>query len=102
MVLKNHKDTKMWEVVLELLEGRNGNGETYEVNHPLHKLTVDCGKQLKSSLEITGTKFVQLCPEISGSMGSLDIDDEYVDEECSIPIDTLVVHMTNGATAAEN
>ena len=37
-----------------------------------------------------------LCDGILGVMGDLDVDEDYVNEEVSIPIDTLVCHMTRG------
>ena len=56
---------------------------------------------METSLAIAGTKFVRLCPGISVIIGDLKIDPDYVDEDCSIPIDTLVVNMSIGAAEVE-
>ena len=99
---KNHvalchkRDTKMRDVVESLREGWYGNGDKYKDTHPLFKRPVDCSKLWDTSLEIATTKFVALCDGISGVMGDLVVDEDYVDEEVSLPIDTLVCHMTRG------
>ena len=99
--MKHHMDTKMHDVVQALREGWYGNGEAYANDHPLRTLPVDCMKLVEKTLDIAGTKFVRLYPAILGSMGDLEIDTEYVDEDCTIPIDTLVVNMSNGVAEAE-
>ena len=101
MNLKHHMDTMMHDVVQELHEGWHDNGETYNHDHPLRKLPVDCMKLVETSLAIAGTKFFRLCPGISGTMGELKIDSEYIDEESNIPIDTLVNNMSIGAAEVE-
>ena len=86
----------MRESVESLQEGWYDNGDKYEDTYPLFKWPVDCSKLWKISLKIVTTKFVLLCDGVSGVMGDFDVDEDYVDEEVSIPIDTLVCHMTSG------
>ena len=72
------------------------NGDIYSHDHPLKKRAVDCCKLWRTCLRIAGTKFVSLCEGISGDKGSLGVDEAYVDEDVSLPIDTLVVDLTRG------
>ena len=65
------------------------------MDHILRKKAVDCRKLWSKCLTIAGTKFVPLCNGISGQIGSLVVDKNYVDEEFVIPIDTLVTDLTN-------
>ena len=37
------------------------------------------------------TTYVGLCEGLSGEIGSLIVDDTYVDEQVNLPIDTLIV-----------
>ena len=46
-------------------------------------------------MKIAGTKYVGLCDGISGEIGSLNVDENYVEEEVDLPIDTLVTDLTN-------
>ena len=47
------------------------------------------------SLKMATTKFVPICRGIQGTIGSLVVDPNYTPEEVSVPIDTLIVHITN-------
>ena len=44
-------------------------------------------------LNDAGHKFVPLCKGISGTIGSLDIDKNYMGEPTKLPIDTLVLNL---------
>ena len=101
VALKHKHETTMRDVVESLREGWYGNGDEYEDTHPLFKRPVDCLKLWQKSLEIATTKFVKLCDGISGVMGDLDVDRDFVDKEVSIPIDTLVCHVSRGDDALE-
>ena len=47
-------------------------------------------------------KFVPLCGDVDGRIGELNVDESYKDGEVSIPIDTLVVSLTqNGQEVDE-
>ena len=46
-------------------------------------------------LKIAGTKYVGLCDGILGKIGSLNVDENYLEEEVDLPIDTLVTDLTN-------
>ena len=45
-------------------------------------------------LKFAGTKYVGICDGIPGKMGELVIDPNWDDEIVSIPIDTLMVDLT--------
>ena len=44
---------------------------------------------------MVGTKFVGLCGGVSGTIGDLIVDENYVDERVVLPIDTLVQDLTS-------
>ena len=44
---------------------------------------------------MAGTKFVGLCGGLSGTIGHLIVDPDYVDERVALPIDTLVQDLTS-------
>ena len=88
----------MREVVKALREGWYGNGNAYPANHPLSKRAVDCSGLWRTALHCAGTIYVPICDGISGEIGDLVIDDSHTDELCDIPIDTLVLDMTNEET----
>ena len=75
------------ETVSQLREGWCGNGDTYPVRHYLQKEPVDCGKLFQQAHEAARTKFISMCGGISGTIGALDVDPDYQDEEVDIPID---------------
>ena len=60
----------------------------------MRKKPVDCHKLWATCLGIAGTKFVSLSEGISGEIGSLVVDKNYVDDSPDLPIDTLVVDLT--------
>ena len=84
----------MKDVVKNLREGWYGNGDDYPVGHPLRKQPVDCRKLWQKCLDIAGTKFVTLCEDITGKIGSLVDAEEFTNEPVDILIDTLVIDMT--------
>jgi hypothetical protein len=83
----------MKETVSHVREGWHGNGETYPVEHLYRKAPVDCGKLFQACVTAAGTKFIPLCEGISGTIGNLEIDPTYQEEEIDIPIDALVVDL---------
>ena len=46
-------------------------------------------------MAIAGTKFVPLCDGISGEIGSIIVDETFVDESVTLPIDTLIIDLTS-------
>ena len=46
-------------------------------------------------MKFARTKFIPLCDGISGTVEDLVIDENYVDEEVDVPIDTLVLNLAN-------
>ena len=94
MALMYFNDITMRDVVKHLREGWYGNVNKYCDGQSLKKLSVDCRKLWKTCLDIAGTKFVPICDGISGKIGSLVVDETFVDESIDLPIDTLVVDLT--------
>ena len=86
---------KMKEVVKYLREGWYGNGNKYVHGHPFKKLPVSCQKLWRKCKNVAGTKFVGLCGGLSGTIGHLIVDPDYVDERVALPIDTLVQDLTS-------
>jgi transposase len=84
----------MKEMVSHVREGWNGNGETYPVGDLYRKAPVDCEKLYQESIKAAATKFIPLCEGISGTIGALTIDPTYQDDEVDIPIDALVLGLT--------
>ena len=90
-----NNDAKLKDIVRYLREGWYGNGEKFHVGHPLRKRGFDYRALWRTWLKIAGTKYVGLCDGISGEIGSLNVDENYVEEEVDLPIDTLVTDLTN-------
>jgi hypothetical protein len=57
------------------------------VGHSDRKEGVDCSKLLRTSLDFAATKFVPLCDGISGTIGTLVVDGDYVEDAVAFPID---------------
>ena len=93
--LKYHNGFKMKEVVRYLRDGWYGNGEEFLAGHPYRKRPVDCRKLWKTCVNVAGTKFVPLYGGILGMIGDLVVDETWVDEEVTLPIDTMVVDLTS-------
>ena len=87
-------DITMKDVVIHLREGWYGNGNKYCDGHVLKKRPIDCRKLWRTCLDIAGTKFVAICDGISGNIGSLLVDETFIDESVDLPIDTFVVDVT--------
>ena len=102
-VALNHcYDIKMKDVVKYLREGWYGNGEKYPPGHPLRKQHVDCRKLWMHCLTDASKIFVPICGGLEGEIGSLNVDENWKDDEVSIPIDTLIVDLTrNGLEVDE-
>ena len=84
----------MKDCVKYLKEGWYGNGDKFPDNHAYRKQPVNCQKLWDKCLHFAGTKYMDMCSGISGMMGQLEIDPNWQDESVSIPIDTLVVNLT--------
>ena len=85
----------MRETVRDLREGWYGTGTRYPEGDLRFKKPVDCSKLWKKSLSCATTKFIPLCTGISGTIYDLTVDSTYVPEPVRVPIDTLVVDLTN-------
>lgn len=95
VALKFQNDFKMRDIVKYLREGWYGNGNQFIDGHPYQKKPVDCRKLWNTCLKFARTKFIPLCDGISGTVEDLVIDENYVDEEVDVPIDTLVLNLAN-------
>mmetsp|Transcript_28743 Transcript_28743/g.35047 ORF Transcript_28743/g.35047 Transcript_28743/m.35047 type:complete len:100 (+) Transcript_28743:451-750(+) len=84
----------MRDVVRALREGWHGNGNKFPANHPLSKRAVDCWGQWRTYLKYAGTIYIPICVGILGEIGSLVVDELHTDETCDIPIDILVLDLT--------
>ena len=84
----------MRETVWLLREEWYGTGETYLDGHPLRKTKIDCNKLIEHSTKIASAKFVPVCRGLEGTIGSLNIDENYMAEPCEVPIDTLVLTLS--------
>ena len=85
---------KMKDVVQQLREGCYGNGDKYAIGYPLRKQEVNCRGLWLHCLTDASQKFVPLCGGVDGRIGELSVNEIYKDGEVSIPIDTLVVDLT--------
>lgn len=97
---KNHaalyytEGQKMKETVRLLREGWYGTGGKYPVGDMRRKNEVNCKALWMNSLKLATTKFVPICKGIDGTIGNLIIDENYVPEQVSVPIDTLILDLT--------
>lgn len=83
------------EMVSQLREGWYGNGNTHPVGHYLHKEPVDYCKLFLQAREAVRTKFIPMCNGISGTIGALEVDPDYQEDEVDIPIDALVLNLVH-------
>ena len=58
------------------------------------KRLVDCRKLWTTCLSLALTKLVSFCDGISSGMGSLLVDETFLDENVDLPINTFVVDLT--------
>ena len=88
----------MSETIRLLCEGWYGTGNTYPEGDIRHKGEIDCFKLWNKSLGFATTKFVPICQGVSGTIGELQVDENYVAEPHDLPIDTLVLDFANSST----
>ena len=75
-----------------------GTRKTYLEGDIRHKGEIDCSKLWSKSLGFATTKFVPICRGVSGTIGELQVDENYVAEPHDLPIDTLVLDFANSST----
>ena len=86
---------KMKDTVRRLRDGWYGNNERFhEGDDEFHAVT-DCKKLVTHSIGCADSTYIPLCDGISGAIGALTLDDKYERDTTGIPIDTLVVDLTN-------
>ena len=93
VAINHHDGQTMRETVRYLQEGWYGNKDAYLSSHLLHKKPVSCQKLWRTCRNIDGTKYVNLCVGLEGMIGDLKIDETYIPEDVTLPIDTLVVDL---------
>jgi hypothetical protein len=84
----------MKQTVSQVREGWYGNHWDVPVGHSDRKEGVDCSKLFRMSLDFAATKFVPLCDGISGMIGTLVVDGDYIEDAVAFPIDALVVDLS--------
>lgn len=84
----------MKDVVKYLREGWYCNGKKFVFGYPFRNSQVDCCKMWDKFLHSMGTIFVGICGGLYGMIGDLIIDENWEDERVDVPIDTLVVNLT--------
>lgn len=110
---KNHarslvrNNTTMKETIEYLREGWYGNEKQWEQG----KLTGDsrrylkqpasCMKLFNHTIKMANTKFIPLCEGISGSMGSLIVDENYIGDTTGLPVDMMLISMSKAPTDDE-
>jgi hypothetical protein len=86
---------KMKETVSRLRDGWYGNTDRLEVGDDEFHEATDCGKLVQHAVKCADSIFIPLCEGLSGTIGELTIDGDHERDTTGIPIDTLVVDMTN-------
>lgn len=76
------------------MAGWYGNGDEYNDDHPLIKRSIYCCKLRITCLNIARKNLVSVCNGISGGMGTLIVDEHFVDENVDFPIDDCVGDLT--------
>jgi hypothetical protein len=84
----------MKQTVSQIREEWYGNHWDVSVGHTDRKGGVDCSKHFGTRLDFAATKFVPLCDGISGTIGALVVDRDYVEDAVAFPIDALVVDLS--------
>lgn len=97
----------MKETIEYLREGWYGNEKQWEQG----KLTGDsrrylkqpasCMKLFNHTNKMANTKFIPLCEGISGSMGSLIVDENYIGDTTGLPVDMMLISMSKAPTDDE-
>ena len=101
VALNHKKDTKMRDVVCNLREGWYGNFSQFPEGHPLQKKPVNCAKLWAKALNFAGTKYMALCEGLEGTIGDLIVAESAIDDSIQVPIDTLVINLTNNGDEDE-
>ena len=65
------------------------------------KKPVNCQELWQKCLVCASQVFVKLCHGISGEVGKLTIDSNYIPEKFRLPIDTLIVDLTKDVNESE-
>jgi len=84
----------MTDTVQHLRDGWYGTFDRYDEDSIYYKRPVDCRKLWSSCLRDGGTMFIKMCSGISGTIGSLVVDENYIKPHVDLPIDTLVLDLT--------
>jgi hypothetical protein len=64
------------------------------VGHSDQKEGVNSNKLSRTRLDFAVTKFIPLCDGISGTIGTLVVDGDYIEDAIVFPIDALLVDLS--------
>ena len=100
--LYNYEGNKISDVINLLREGWYGTRGNVELGDDhIIKKPVNTGKLWKKCIRYANEISVKLCQGIEGSVGSLTIDESYVPEPITLPIDTLVSDLARESSEEE-
>ena len=84
----------MKQAVEHLRDGWHGTFAKHDNTDYRFRRPVDCRKLMRHSIDEANKKFIPRCEGISGTIGSLVVDETYVGETIDFPIDALVLDLT--------
>jgi hypothetical protein len=76
-------------------DGWYGNADMFQDGDNQFQAVIDCKKLVQHAISCADTMSIPLSDGISGTIGALTIDPDYECDTTGIPIDTLVVNLTN-------
>lgn len=111
---KNHvaakfeNDRSMKQTVADLREGWYGNRHMLseeEAADPMNVIKpVDCEALVRHSIKMANTRFIPMCPGLSGTIGNLVVTPHDFDlpaDQANYPIDMVVMNMANDGSAVD-
>jgi hypothetical protein len=93
---------KMKQTVSRLRDGWYGNSDRFQEGDDEFHAVTDCKKLVQHAIGCADATFIPLSDGISGTIGALTIDTNYERDTTGIPIDTLVVDLTNQVDCDED
>ena len=94
----NYSGNKMRDVVDLLREGWYGSKHVDPGMEHMRKEPVKIANIWRRCLQYANEISVKICQGIEGTVGALKIDESYEAEDIKLPIDTLVVDLTNDSS----
>jgi hypothetical protein len=87
---------KMKDTVRHLHNGWYGNANMFQEDDDKFHAVTECKKLVQHAISSVDATFIPLSDGISGTIGALTNNLDYERDTTGIPIDTLVVDLTNG------